>query len=100
MMLTTSCYHYRAQAPSVPPKTEPEREVVWSSVWGLVQERPIIDNCQGQALAEVHTSTNFAFALLTVVSIGFVAPQIVEWRCAGAEPAPGQIDIPSTPPGR
>jgi Bor protein len=100
VILTTSCYHYRAQAPTVPPKTEPEREVVWSFVWGLAQEMPTIDNCQGQALAEVHMSTNFAFALLTVVSIGFVSPQIVEWRCAGAEPTPGQIDIPSTTPRR
>jgi hypothetical protein len=100
MMWTTSCYHYRAQAPTVPPKTEPKREVVWSFVWGLAQEMPTIDNCQGQALAEVHISTNFAFALLTVATLGFVAPQILEWRCAGAEPAPGHIDLPAPAPRR
>ena len=28
------------------------------------------------------------------------APQIVEWTCAGAEPSPGQVDIPPITPGR
>ena len=32
--------------------------------------------------------------------VASVAPQIVEWTCAGAEPSPGQVDIPSTTPGR
>jgi hypothetical protein len=74
--------------------------VVWSFIWGLAQEQPTIDNCQGQALAEVLMSTNLGFALLTVVTAGFVAPQIVEWTCAGAESSPGQVDIPPTTPGR
>ena len=100
LTVTTSCYHFRAQAPTVPGKTEPEREVVWSFIWGLAQEQPTIDNCQGQALAEVHMSTNLGFALLTVVTVGFAAPQIIEWTCAGAEPSPGEVDIPPTTPGR
>lgn len=98
VMLATGCYHFRAQAPQVTGKTEPKRDTVWSLAWGLAQEVPPIDNCQGQPLAEVHMSTNLGFALITVLTLGFASPQIVEWRCAGAQPSPGHIEIPSTSP--
>jgi hypothetical protein len=32
-------------------------------------------------VAEATVSSNFAFALLTIVSLGFAAPASVEWRC-------------------
>lgn len=101
--LNVGCYHYRALVPQAagPPATEPKSEVVWSFIWGLVQENPRIDNCQGQPLAEVHVTSNFGFALLTVATLGLAAPVRVEWRCAKAQPRPGVLRVPTDPaPGR
>lgn len=89
----TACYHYRVQAPGAAGVgvTQPKSEIVWSFAWGFVQEQPIIE-CNEQPLAEVHNSTNFAFILLTVVSIGFASPQRVEWTCAPPRPTEGELD--------
>ncbi len=96
LALAPACYHYRAQVPDVAgaPSTEYAGEVVWSLVWGLVQQNPQIDNCHGQALAEVRVTTNFGFTLLTVATLGLVAPAKVEWRCAKPTVVPGVIHVP------
>ncbi|RKG97596.1 hypothetical protein D7V97_34115 [Corallococcus sp. CA053C] len=93
LTLSSACAHYRVQAPghAGAPATEPEKEVLWSLAWGLVQEKPTVDNCQGQALAEVTQSTNLGFALISVVTLGIAMPQQVEWRCAKAQPSPGEL---------
>ncbi|WP_158627644.1 hypothetical protein [Corallococcus sp. AB038B] len=93
--LSSACAHYRVQAPGAAgaSATEPQGEVLWSLGWGLVQERPRVDNCQGQALAEVTQSTNVGFALIGVLTLGLAMPQRVEWRCAKAQPAPGDLGV-------
>ena len=102
LALSSGCYHYRAQAPDIAgaPATEYSGEVVWSLVWGLVQENPRIDNCNNQPLAEVRVTTNFGFALLTVVTLGLAAPAKVEWRCAKPAVTPGVIRPPADSAGR
>jgi len=76
------CYHYRVAPPKTAPATEPMHETVWSLVWGLSQEEVQPPNCPpGTGVAEATVSSNFAFALLTIVSLGFAAPASVEWRC-------------------
>lgn len=98
--LLSGCYHYRAAArqPAGEDAVGGSRgvaasggEVVWSLLWGAVQETPTIDNCQGEDLAEVTVHTNLAFSLLTVATVGLVAPAEVEWWCAKPDPAPGEI---------
>lgn len=93
LTLSSACAHYRVQAPghAGAPATEPEGELVWALAWGIFQEVPRVDNCQGQALAEVTQSTNLGFALISVVTLGIAMPQRVEWRCAKAQPAPGEL---------
>jgi hypothetical protein len=54
-----------------------------------VQQDVRPDNCAANAVEEVTVSTNFAFDLLTVVSLGTVSPATVEWRCA--KPCPGGL---------
>jgi len=97
LALMSSCYHYRAQPMGVggAAGTEYAGEVVWSLAWGLVQENPRIDNCMDQGLAEVRVTTNFGFALLTVVTLGLAAPAKIEWRCAKPKPPTGVIRVPS-----
>ena len=93
LTVAAACYHYRVAAPGPvsPGVTEPKGEVLWSFVWGLIQEYPRVDNCQGQGMAEVRASTNLGFVLLTVVTLGLASPMQVEWRCAPPTPPEGRI---------
>ena len=93
-LLGTGCFHYRLAVVSpdgqiLPPATESETATLWSFAWGLVQPTVRPGRCQGNGAAEVITTTNFGFALLTVVTLGLVAPAQVEWRCAKDRPTQG-----------
>ena len=81
------CSTYRVHAPHHPGVID-DGEVVWSLAWGLIQEKPKVE-CNDQALAEVTVKSNFAFDLLTVVTLGFMSPKKVEWKCARAKPSTG-----------
>ncbi|WP_419937400.1 hypothetical protein [Candidatus Palauibacter sp.] len=92
VLFTGACYNYRSIAaqPAGPEAvggsrgaaTDPQRDVVWARWWGLVQESPQIDNCNGQPLHEVTVRRNFLHALVTVISLGSFSPAVVEWTCA------------------
>ena len=102
-LLTTGCYHYRTEAPGGAsiPGTDYEGEVVWSLVWGLVQENPSITTCNNQPLSEVRMTSNFGFSLLTILSLGFASPALVEWKCAKPRPGTGTLSaIPGASFGR
>lgn len=92
-LLATGCYHYRTEAPGVAgiPGTDYEGEMVWSLAWGLVQENPEPPRCNNQPLSEVRVTSNFGFSLLTILSLGFVAPARVEWKCAKPRPGTGTL---------
>jgi len=94
-LMASGCYHYRAAPPDLVPSTEPESRTVWSYAWGLVQQNVQPPSCQGVGLSEVTVSTNFGFTLLTVLTLGFVSPATVEWRCAKDVPCPGDSFLPS-----
>ena len=97
-LAATGCYHYRAAPPDLPSSTEPESRTVWSFAWGLIQQNVQPPACQGVGLSEVTVSSNFGYTLLTVVTLGFVAPARVEWRCAKDRPCPGNGILPAPPP--
>ena len=94
LLAVPSCFHYRL-APVGPdgrvlaPATEPQSVTLWSYAWGIVQPNVRPSTCQGNGVAEVTSSTNLGFALLTVVTFGVVAPFEVEWRCAKDSPTQG-----------
>ena len=99
LALLSSCYYYRAQAPGAAGRgvTDYEGEVVWSLAWGLAQTHPHVANCQGQGLAEVRNTNNFGYVLLTVITLGFVSPQRVDWRCTSPTPSEGELRVPDSP---
>jgi peptidoglycan/LPS O-acetylase OafA/YrhL len=82
LTLAVGCYHHRAAAADLAPATESRSVMLWSFVWGALQQELQPDNCPKAALQQVTVSSNFAFALLTVVTLGFASPVTVEWRCA------------------
>jgi hypothetical protein len=54
--------------------------------WGLVQDPQTVvaANCESNSLDNVRVSTNYGFALVTVLSLGIWSPLEVNWRCAEA----------------
>lgn len=94
LLSASGCFHYRLtpvtpDGEPLPPATEPESATVWSFAWGLAQPTVAPANCEGNGAAEVTTTTNLGYALLTVITLGIVAPAEVEWRCAKDAPTVG-----------
>jgi hypothetical protein len=90
--ILSGCWYHRLEAPSpVAKATEYEGAVAWSFFWGALQKDPLPDNCNGQALAEVKETSNLGFTLLAAITLGLVAPERVEWKCAKAMPGPGSV---------
>ncbi len=82
-LLLTSCYHVRTVADvEAQRNANPRSTTVWVMAWGLVQPRVVASECPSHALQDVRTSTNLGYALITVVTLGFVCPLTVEYTCA------------------
>lgn len=88
LCLVTGCYSYRVEFPDGAPQgMEPQRATLWSFFWGAMQQN--VENppgCPTQRLTQVTASTNYAYAFLTVFTLGIVAPQELEWRCSPPPP--------------
>jgi hypothetical protein len=84
LALANGCAHYRASPTGVggAAVTTEGKETVWNLAWGLVSTpAAYVDNCQDGPLAEVTVTSNLAFAILTVATLGLVSPAVVEWKC-------------------
>jgi len=91
-VLLTGCWYHRIEVSSpVTAATEYVSATYWSFAWGAWQREPQPTNCNGQALKEVRVSSNLGFALITVVTLGLVAPERIAWKCAKATPVEGGI---------
>ena len=90
LVLQAGCYHYRVYGKEVPVGSEAKQETLWSSVWGTRQQNINTDaTCLRNPTAEVTMSSNVGYALLTVLSLGFVSPMDVAWKCAKDDPTGG-----------
>ena len=81
--INESCYHYRVLNTVNDPSTEYEHKVLWTYCWGLVNkpENYTVTNCAYGAIDEVRISSNFGCTLLTTITLGFLSPVKVEWKC-------------------
>jgi hypothetical protein len=87
-----SCYHYRVLTTKSDPGTEYESKMLWSYAWGLVNNPKdfTVPNCpESTGLDEVRVTQNAGSMLLTLITIGIVAPVKVEWKCHKPAPRPG-----------
>jgi hypothetical protein len=78
------CYQYRVLNTSVDPSTEYQQKVLWSSFWGLANKPRdfVVPNCDStSAIDEIQFRTNFGYSMLTVVTLGILAPVQVRWKC-------------------
>ena len=81
---TQSCYHYRVLNTKNDPSTEYQTKVMWSYAWGLVNKPKDfhVPNCNNSnAMDEVLFSKKFSHSLLTLITLGVVAPVEVKWKC-------------------
>ena len=83
----SGCYHYRVTVPDTDPATEYESKTMHTFFWGLINdpEKQVADDCVSNSIDEVRVSTNYGYALITVITLGIWTPMDVEWRC-GKEP--------------
>lgn len=84
MFSLQSCYQYRVLNTNNDPATEYQKKVLWSSFWGLVNKPKdfVVPNCSNNnALDEVQFQTNFGYSLITVATLGILAPVQVRWKC-------------------
>ena len=93
--LVQSCYHYRVSTSNFDPSTGYNKKTVHSLFWGLAQENVTATDCDSlkiNSVDEVRITTNFGYALITVVTLGIWCPMEVEWKCA--KPCPREGEIP------
>lgn len=92
---TPGCYHYQVAAAGpagANPSTFLQSTTLHAVFWGLLQDQTLEHVCaEDEALARVRTTSNFGYALLTVLTLGIWAPVQVEYACANPTPAPGTI---------
>ena len=78
------CYHYRILTTKSDPATEYQKKTTWSYFWGLVNNPKdfTVPNCtETSGLDEVRVTQHIGSLLLTLVTLGIVAPVTVEWKC-------------------
>jgi hypothetical protein len=68
---------------------QPQRETVWTFLWGIYEQDVHPTNCLGPGLAEVTVRNNLGFSLISVVTLGAAMPITIEWRCAKDKPTGG-----------
>lgn len=81
---TQGCYQYRILNTNNDPSTEYEKRVLWSYCWGLINKPKDlhVPNCNNSnALDEVQFSKKFGHSILTLITLGVVAPIEVKWKC-------------------
>jgi len=85
LVMMQGCYHARIQTANFDPSTTYESKTVHTMFWGLVQEDIVAANCdalQVKGLDEVRVTTNYGYALITVLTLGIWCPTQIEWKCA------------------
>jgi len=87
-VLAAGCSTTTVSVPNPDPVTEyRERNMTAHTFfWGLVQDPQTVvaTNCESNSLDNVRVSTNYGYALVTVLSLGIWSPLDVNWRCAEA----------------
>jgi len=95
------CATYRTNIPqqTLATKRVDQSRVVWSFFWGIeTAKNPITDSdeCFGQGLGEVTVKSNLLFDLISVATLGFASPKIVQWHCASPNSTPGVVPESAT----
>jgi hypothetical protein len=108
-LLNGGCYQYHLLPPEPDPVATACRRTVHALAWGLITHDTRSNHCevaaevpdtvaticeQSDAIDQVRVSSNFGYALLTVVTLGFWSPVELRWQCAKVNEDIGEIEVP------
>jgi uncharacterized protein YceK len=66
------------------PESKTGTHTVHGSYYGFAWSEPPVTKCDnGRGLYRARHHTNFAYAFVSVISVGLYVPQTVEWWCDG-----------------
>jgi hypothetical protein len=95
LMLLSACYTTNVIPYKVAQLHQPRKLTTWSFLWGAIQDKRLESDsdtdCYGNGFSRVTVKTNFGFILLSVITLGTVVPQQIEYDCA----KDGQVPPPS-----
>jgi hypothetical protein len=89
LAFSQGCYHTRVLTDAPPASAVYSKSTVDSLFWGLLQTNVEVTaaDCASSAFQEVRVTTNYGYALATVLTLGIWSRVEVEWKCA-KEPPP------------
>ncbi|MGH2348608.1 MAG: hypothetical protein ACRDFT_03975 [bacterium] len=100
-VLLSGCWYHRVLVPSPVTAAAEETRTYWSFLWRSTRVTPAL-TCIEPSFKEVVVRSNWGFGLLTVATLGLVAPVRVEQHCARpviVDEVASPDTAPSAPPG-
>ena len=92
LLLLESCAYHRLAVKNPNPADQYYHPVKSTALaWGAAEELKIAEKCETDLLSEVRVRTSLGQALITVLTLGFVQPARVDYRCSKAPTAEGEI---------
>lgn len=93
LLMLQSCAYHRLVVPNPNPADQTYHPVSSTALgWGAIEEQKVAEKCTTDLLSEVRVRTSFEQALITVLTLGFVQPARVEYRCSKRPTEEGTID--------
>jgi hypothetical protein len=95
--LLGGCAHHRIVTPDPYPGGAPVTAQSTALGWGAVQRRTVMADCPTQAIDEVRVRQSFLESLVTVLTLGLVAPAQVSYVCRAPDTPEGTFGAPPRP---
>jgi len=84
--------HYNSDQPARAKHLSHVGKTHWSYLWGLLKQGDWPAGCQqGANMSKVTVKTNPGFVLISVITLGIVVPQKLEWDCGPPTRETGEI---------
>ena len=92
LLLLQGCAYHRLVVRNPDPADQYYHPVQSTALgWGAVQQQSVATQCETSLLSEVRVRTSLGDALLSVLTLGFVQPSRIEYRCAKKPAEEGEI---------
>ena len=101
-LLLSACAYHRLVVPNPDPGSEMKQADSTALGWGAAQRRTVAD-CPTNLIDEVRFRQSFVESLVTVLTLGLVAPAQVQYACRKLDTeegtTEGTTEAPSAPEG-
>lgn len=79
--LASGCMNTRLIGYYSTSQIQPREATRVTLVWGLVQAKDIQAECESKSICKVTTQTNYAYIMVSALTMGLVVPQKFIWDC-------------------